>query len=78
MIYFYLIHFEEYYLMQVLNYYLPGTSLAVQWFRLHASTAGGTGLIPGQGIKIPHTSWCRQKKKKKSLHILSKLNPFFP
>ena len=36
-----------------------GTSLAVQWLRLRASTAGGTGLIPGQGTKIP------PKKKKK-------------
>ena len=26
----------------------------VQGLRLHASSAGGTGLIPGQGTKIPH------------------------
>ena len=26
----------------------------VQWLRLCASTAGGMGLIPGQGTKIPH------------------------
>ena len=25
-----------------------GTSLVVQWLRLHASNAGGTGSIPGQ------------------------------
>ena len=30
-----------------------GTSLAVQWLRLHTCTAGGTGSIPGQGTKIP-------------------------
>ena len=43
-----------------------GTSLAVQWSRLHTSTAGGTGLIPGQGTKILHaTARCGQKKKKK-------------
>ena len=30
-----------------------GTSLAVQWLGLHASTAGGIGLIPGRGTKIP-------------------------
>ena len=30
------------------------TSLAVQWLRLHASTAGGMGSISGQGTKIPH------------------------
>ena len=27
------------------------TSLVVQWLRLCTSTAGGTGLIPGQGTK---------------------------
>ena len=31
-----------------------GISLAVQWLRLHASNAGGTGLLPGQETKIPH------------------------
>ena len=30
--------------------YYPGTFLAVQWLRLHASTAEGTGSIPGQEI----------------------------
>ena len=38
-------------------------SLLVQWLRLLASTAGGMGLIPGQGTKIPHIL---QPKKKKS------------
>ena len=33
-----------------------GTSLVVQWLRICASTAEGTGSIPGQGTKIPHTS----------------------
>ena len=41
-----------------------GTSLAVQWLRLHASTAGGVGSIPGWETKIPHAARCRQKKKK--------------
>ena len=41
-----------------------GTSLAVQWLRLRASTAGGTGSIPGWGAKIPHTTWHGQKIKK--------------
>ena len=27
-------------------------SLVAQWFKLHASTAGGTGSISGQGTKI--------------------------
>ena len=42
-----------------------GTSLAVQWLRLRTSTAGGAGLISGQGTKIPHAAWRGQKKKKK-------------
>ena len=33
----------------------------VQWLGLHASTARGTGLIPGQGTKIPHTWWHGQR-----------------
>ena len=36
----------------------------VHWLRLHAPTAGGTCLIPGLVTKIPHVSWCGQKKKK--------------
>ena len=30
-----------------------GTSLAVQWLGLRASTAGDVGSIPGRGTKIP-------------------------
>ena len=41
-----------------------GTFLAVQWLRLCTSTAGVTGLIPGQGTKIPHAVQCSWKKKK--------------
>ena len=33
-----------------------GNSLVVQWIGLHASTAGGTGLIPGWRTKIPHAA----------------------
>ena len=40
-----------------------GTSLVVQWLRLHASTAGAMGLIPGQGTKIPHAAEHSQKIK---------------
>ena len=36
----------------------------VQWLRLHASTAGVTGLIPGQGIL--HAAWCGQKQNKQT------------
>ena len=43
-----------------------GTSLSAQWLRLSASNAGGLGLIPSQGTKIPHAPWCSQKKKKAS------------
>ena len=38
---------------------------AVQWLRLHAATAGGMGLIPGQGTKILYVLWHSQKKKEK-------------
>ena len=41
-----------------------GTSLATQRLRLHASTAGDTGLIPGLGTKIRQAMRCGQKKKK--------------
>ena len=32
------------------------TSLGVHCLRLHASNTRGTGLLPGQGTEIPHTS----------------------
>ena len=32
----------------------PGISLAVQWLKLQASSAGAKGSIPGQGTKIPY------------------------
>ena len=41
----------------------PKASLVVQWLRLYASTAGGTGSISGQGTKIPHAMEHSQKKK---------------
>ena len=40
-----------------------GTSLAVQRLRLHASNAGGAGLVPGQG---PKDSTCLVAKKSKT------------
>ena len=42
-----------------------GTSLAVQWLRCHASTAGDTGSIPVKGTKILHAVCGVAKKKKK-------------
>ena len=44
-----------------------GNSLVVQWLALCASTAGGMGLIPGQGTKIPHARGAARKKKKNKL-----------
>ena len=46
-----------------------GTSLELQWLRLHAPNAGGMGLIPGWGTKVPHASqrWCGQKKEKNTI-----------
>ena len=44
---------------------MSGTSLVVQWLRLHASTAVGAGSIPGQGTKIPHATQHGQTKKEK-------------
>ena len=41
-----------------------GTSLAVQWLRLHAPSAGGTGSIPGRGSKILCAEGHGQKKNK--------------
>ena len=45
-----------------------GTSLAVQWLRLHTPSAGGTGSIPDQGTKILHAAR-RDQKKKKACHF---------
>ena len=41
-----------------------GTSLVVQWFRLHTSSARGVGLIPG--TKIPHAMWCGKNKNQQN------------
>ena len=40
----------------ILQKYKAGTSLAVQWLGLWASTAGGMGSIPGQGTKFPQAA----------------------
>ena len=39
---------------KIVNSRPQGTSLAVQWLRLQAAIAGGTGSIPSQGTKISH------------------------
>ena len=39
-----------------------GSPAAVKWLSLCASTAGDTGLIPGQGIKSPQAAvWPKRK-----------------
>ena len=40
----------------------------VQWLRIHASTAGGIGLIPGWVTRFPKLS-CATKKEKIPLYI---------
>ena len=49
--------------MGVITVPILRTSLAVQWLRLWAPTAGGMGSSPGRGIKIPHALWVQPKKK---------------
>ena len=44
----------------------------VQWLRLHASTTGGTGSIPGRGTKILHAAGQGQTKQK-NYHLLERL-----
>ena len=53
-----------------------GTSLVGQWLRLRASTAGGTGSIPGQGTRTLRAARCGQKKKKneKATYEMEKKN----
>ena len=40
------------------------TSLAIQWFKNHASNARGIGSIPGWGTKILYAMWYSPKNKK--------------
>ena len=54
------------------NWWGYATSLAVQWLRLHAPNAGGTGSIPGWGTNILHTAWRGHEKKKIKLIGLSR------
>ena len=54
-----------------------GTSLAVQWLRHLASTAGGEGSIPGRGAKIPHASWPKNQNIKKQKQYCNKFNKDF-
>ena len=47
------------------NWLGKGTSLFVQWLRLHTCPAGAMGLIPGRGTKIPYAV-CHSKPKQKT------------
>ena len=53
-----------------------GTSLAVQWLRLHAPNAGRAGSIVGRRTKIPHAMRVWPKKKKKKMMVCDYC--FFP
>ena len=58
---------------------LHGSSLVVQWLRLHASTAGGPSSIPGRGTKIPQSAQHSQKQqwqKKTSVQNNISVSPF--
>ena len=56
--------------MKKQTYVYPGTSMGVQWLRLHASTVGDTaGSIPGQGTKIWHAVWHGQKFKNRQTKV---------
>ena len=39
-------------------------ALLVQWLRLHASTSGDTGSVPGQGTEILHATQRGQQNLK--------------
>ena len=56
---------------KILDECIPGNSLAVQWLGLRASTAGGLGLIPGWGTKIPQAGAQPKTKKKYTKNINS-------
>ena len=51
-----------------------GTSLAVRWLGLHASSAGGMASIPGRGTKIPQAT--RWGQKKKNAHVKRREGPW--
>ena len=53
---------------------LQGTPLVVQWLRLHASTAGGTGLIPGWRTKSPAYPHSQKKKEQVGSRWIKYLN----
>ena len=51
-----------------LKKFSTGTSVVVQWLRVHVASAGDAGWNPGQGTKIPHALQHNQGIKKKNLN----------
>ena len=47
-----------------------GTSLVIQWLRLHTFTTGGVGSIPGRGTKSPHAAKCSKERERDELCLL--------
>ena len=47
-----------------------GTSLAVQWLRLHASSAEDVDSVSSQGTRISHVVWHGKKKNNNKLKII--------
>ena len=54
---------------------LPGTSLVIQWLKLHAPKAGGLGSIPGQETRS-HMPQLRPSTAK-SINQLKYINKYF-
>ena len=57
-------------LLALLSEEYLGIAPAVQWLGLQTSNASVTGLIPGQGTKIPQAAQHGLKRKKKEKHKL--------
>ena len=60
---YYLEHIKDFHNSQCLKKANNWTSLMVKWLRLHASTAGGVGLIPGWEEPRAYMSHNLAKKK---------------
>ena len=50
---------------QAIKKHSVGTSLAVQWLKLHLPMQGGVGSVLGWGAKIPHISVAKKPKHKR-------------
>ena len=54
-----------------------GSSLAVQWLRLHGPNAGGMGSIPDLGTEISHAMQPKKERKKKGKACPFKATQYF-